>query len=549
MFTRFLGAVLSAMLLAIAFPLTLPGMPKLWGVALPQIQLPGWDSAGGFAQLSWLCFFALVPLLETIRRSRRPGEAFLWAYFAGALWLVMHLAWFSSFGVLPVFLSAMYLALPVGAFGWAAYMVLREPCAGQVMWGLPAIWVGIEYLRIFGTWIMPWNFLGYSQVRNLPIIQVAELGGVFAVSYLIALANVALFLLLSPIGRFRPRLGLVCLAGAVLLGALAFGELRLTLAPAAKKDQQQRLKLALVQGGLETFESWDRQMIEQILDQYIPPSTAALRDWQRYVGGQASQSYYTVGPRYEPDLLVIWPEAVLPRSIDPRHAANMPYQIGGMLRAQEHAALLMGVQGRPKSNKRPENGCLLVEPDGMLLWPYSKLRLVPYGEVVPFRGIVRFLQYPWGKDDICEGRTLEPLTWRGHKFGLMVCYDNCWTFISREQVRQGAQVLVVMTNNSWYKLHSGVRQHCDEDIMRAVEYHRPMARCSTTGWSQLIDPLGRIMDSTKIDSAGSIVSWVKPEHGATPYLLLGDLFAQLCLVGAVLLVLRAALSSKSEGFL
>ncbi len=549
MFTRFLGAVLSAMLLAIAFPLTLPGIPPLWGVALPQIQLPGWDSAGGFAQLSWVGFVALVPLLEVIRLSRRPAEAFAWAYLAGTLWLIMHLAWFSSFGVLPVFLGALYLALPVGAFGWAAYMLLREPRAGQLLWGLPAIWVGIEYLRIFGAWIMPWNFLGYSQVRSLALIQVAEFGGVFAVSYLIALSNAALFVLLAPVGSSRLRLGWVSLAGAVVLGALTFGELRLACEPQVEKEQPQRLKLALIQGGLETFESWNRQVINQILDQYVPPSESVLRDWQRYTGQQVSQSYYTVGPRFEPDLLVIWPESALPRFIDPRHSANMPFQVTSMLQAQQNAALLMGAQGRPVSDKRAENGCLLVEPDGSLRWLYSKLRLVPYGEVVPFRGLVRFLQYPWGAQDIAEGRKLKPLSWRGHKFGLMVCYDNCWTFISREQVRQGAQVLVVVTNNSWYKMHSGVRQHCDQDVMRAVEYRRPMARCSTTGWSQIVDPCGRVLESTQVATSGRIVSWVKPENGTTLYLLLGDLFAQLCLVAALWLVLRAALSSKSEGFL
>jgi apolipoprotein N-acyltransferase len=550
MLTRFLGAVLSAMLLAIAFPLTLPGLPAAWGLALPPSTLPGWDAAGGYGQVAWVAFFALIPLLEVMRSSRGPGEAFGWAYLSGTVWMMLHLSWFSSFGIAAVLLSAFYMGLPVGAFGWIAHLLLRQPRAGQLVWGLPAIWVGMDYLRCFGTWMMPWNYLGYSQSHNLALLQVADLGGVYAVTFLVVLANAALFVLLSPLAPFRQRLGLACAAGAILLGALAYGETRLNLAPASSPTDPHILKLAMVQGGVETLEEWSSShLMEETLQQYIPPSDAALRDWQRTASAGIGQRYYSTGPWLDPDMLVIWPESVIPRAIDPRHPGNLPYQVRSLIAPHANAALLMGALGKPKNDKRAENGCVLIEPDGQMTWPYSKLRLVPYGEVVPFRGIVRFLKYPWGGYDLCEGRTLKPLKWRGHVFGLMICYDNVWSFIAREQVRQGAQVLVVMTNNSWYKLHSGVRQHCDLDILRAVEYRRPMARCSTTGYSQIVDPCGRILESTNVSAAGKIVRWVKPGHGASVYLMLGDLFAQLCLLAGLWLVLRASFRGKSEGFL
>lgn len=549
MLIRFLGSVLSAMLLAIAFPLTLPGIPKAWGLALPPFTLPGWDAAGGFGQVAWVAFFALIPLLEVMRLSRRPAEAFFWAYLTGTLWMMLHLMWFSSFGIAAVLLSAFYMGLPVSALGWVAHLLLQQPRVSQLVWGLPAIWVGVDYLRVFGTWMMPWNYLGYSQTQNLPLIQIADTGGVYAVTFLVVLANTALFVVLAPVGPLRQRLGLACAAGAVFLAALAYGETRLNLAPASSPADSHILKLALIQGGVETLEEWNPSLMDESLQQYIPPSDAALRDWQRTASAGIGQRYYKVGPWLDPDMLVIWPETVLPRIIDPKHQANLPYQVRSLIEPHANAALLMGAQGEPKKERRRENGCVLLEPNGKMTWPYSKLRLVPYGEVVPFRGLIRFLKYPWGPYDLSEGRSLKPLKWRGHVFGLMICYDNVWSFISREQVRQGAQVLVVMTNNSWYKLHSGVKQHCNLDILRAVEYRRPMARCSTTGYSQIVDPCGRILESTNVAASGNIVRWVEPGRGSTLYLLLGDLFAQLCLLAGLWLVLRVSFAGRSEGFL
>ena len=93
---------------------------------------------------------------------------------------------------------------------------------------------------------------------------------------------------------------------------------------------------------------------------------------------------------------------------------------------------------------------------------------------------------------------------------------------------RGAEGLILVTNNSWYKLHSGIRQHCDMDVLRAVEYARPLARCSTTGWSHIIDPYGRVLETTSVESAGTILHEYATSNVATPYLVIGDLFAQVC---------------------
>jgi apolipoprotein N-acyltransferase len=198
------------------------------------------------------------------------------------------------------------------------------------------------------------------------------------------------------------------------------------------------------------------------------------------------------------------------------------------------------------------NGSILTTSEGST-WPYSKIRLVPYGEVTPFRGIVTFLRFPWdfGGVDLNAGREMKPVEWRGQKLGALICFDNLFGFIARREAKAGAGYLVVMTNNSWYPMRSGIRQHADIDVLRAIETRRPLVRAATTGWSQVVDRNGRIIKSSeqRVGAPDYVEATLQPGIGSTPYMAVGDLFAQLCLLGALLTVLPTMISGRSEGFL
>lgn len=545
---RVLAAVLSAGLLAFSFPLSLPALPF---AALDTLALPGMQGSEGYAQLAWLAFIALIPLLEAVRLSPRPREAFVWGYLCGFVWMLISWDWLSSFGWLPVILMAAFYALPLGLFALLCHHVLSRGQPAWLIWLVPAAWTALEYLRSFGFWAFPWNLLGYSQARHLSLIQIADVGGVFAVSFLIVLANCALYAVLTPLKPPRQRWGHALLAAAVLCAALAYGDWRLLQHPPAATPAQQAspLRVALIQGGMDTFERWSETRFQDSLAQYLPPTQRAVREWATAQAQQRLGRSGAVGPFQPQSLLVIWPESTLPRSMDPRRAARVPPQLRTALAGPSGVALLLGAIGKPRDDQHQENGCLLVEGNGQLRWPYSKVRVVPYGEVVPLREVARFLQYPWGDDDVSEGRSLEPLNWRGFSLGLMVCFDNVFGFVSRAQVRDGAQALVLVTNNSWYKLHSGIRQHCDIDVLRAVELRRPLARCSTTGYSQIVDDCGRVLETTAIDGAAQLVRDLPLSQACSPYTAAGDLFAQLCTLAALLGCGWLLLNGRSEGLL
>jgi apolipoprotein N-acyltransferase len=293
---------------------------------------------------------------------------------------------------------------------------------------------------------------------------------------------------------------------------------------------------------------WDSEFLSDVLEGYVPPSRDAINRWEEEILDARKPPTGLVGPPLPRDLLVVWPETSVPRSVDQRRPERLPSEIYGLAANTPHADLLVGVAGSPNRDDQRENGSIIVAGDG-IRWAHSKLRLVPYGEVVPFREAVRFLEYPWGDDDITGSKTLEPVEWRGRSIGALICFDNVFPYVTRKYAAAGAGSFILMTNNSWYKLESGIRQHCDMDILRAVECRKPLSRVSTTGWSQLIDSAGRIVRTSDINRRGVVYGEVVPRHGETAYVRLGDAFALLCLLASLVIAATVIIPGESEGLL
>jgi apolipoprotein N-acyltransferase len=694
--SRLLGALLSALLLALSFPLTLlPLPPWLLGTlpidlpsdpALGSFTIPGLPTQLGYLQFPWMAFVALVPLLMAVRAARRSGEAFVLGIACGIPWLILTMLWLVSFGFVPVLLLAIYFSLPLGLFTWFSWHLMHMPAlaklkVARLVWGLPLLWTAIEYLRSFGMWAFPWNFLGYPLAAYPMLAQTADIGGVYLVSFLVVLCNVLIVTMLSSAGTVGLRAAHVSFASLLLIAAFGYGWWR-DKHP-GPETKQRPLTFELVQGGLSSREEWDDESYRKSLDAYAgttrdllgvnsvespftsrpvwnslppaapPPTGGNTVTTPGYVSPHPVQQI-VVPPSTKPkhrtpigDVLVVWPEGALLKrgGFDlGEDGDGAPYEVRQLVEGNPAHALLWGALGfRPATKKTPEpptaavstappsvvpntqpfrpveskptsvfpqtgpsrtfpqpiasstsaptsgarpqrettrktakprklkrvhvmsdaermrekrlrlvNGCILTSREGST-WPYSKIRLVPYGEVTPFRGIVTFLHFPWdfGGVDLNAGREMKPLEWRGHKFGALICFDNIFSFISRTEAKAGAQYLVVMTNNSWYPMRSGIRQHCDIDVFRAIETRRPLLRCSTTGWSQVVDRNGRIIKSSeqRVGEPDYVEAAMQPGTGTTPYMLVGDLFAQFCLVAALLFTVPPLVIGRSEGFL
>lgn len=478
------------------------------------------------ASVDGLAWLALVPLLWALNGAApgaayRRGFLFGLVHFAALLyWLVPtmviygHLSAPLSVGILLLFAGVLSL-LFVAPLTCAYVAAGRTPLSA--VWLFPVMWVGFEYLRSFLFTGFPWALIGYSQIPRLQLIQVSDMVGVYGVSALIALANVSLFMGWQALcgGSWQGRrvsgrlgaAGIVAAAGLTVL-AWGYGELRIReidrIAAAAPV-----VRAAVIQGNIEQSQKWDPAFQAATIERYIRLSLAA--------GEQ------------HPDLIV-WPESSAPfyflREVPPTR----------MLLAGVAAADTYFLIGAPAFEHRgPEtdyfNRAYLLGPGARVLGHYDKSHLVPFGEYTPYKEYLPFL----GKmvahvGDFAAGPKGRTLDWNGRALGVQICYEIIFPALSRALTRNGAALLITITNDAWYGTTAGPYQHFELAVLRAVENRRALVRAANTGISGFIDPAGRVLDRTGLMVEAARVRPLPLLEVETLYTRHGDLFAAGCLV-------------------
>ena len=478
-------------------------------------------AALAFPRTDWeaLVWVALVPLLVTAV-SGPPRAAFGWGWFYGTIHFLVLLRWldftFRTYSDIPWPLTwgptlalAGYCGLYVGAVAGAVSWLAR-PSAGWALAVSPLLWVGGEWIRghLFGGF--PWGLLGYSQYLSLPVIQIAELGGVYAVSLVIVAANAALAgcLVLSR----RAALNGVAMAAALLVGTLGFGAWRLS-APAPTGEN----RVAIMQPS-----------IEQPL-KFVPGHAAAT-----------VEIYLTLTRRAgaERPQLIVWPETALstPLRRDPEIASTLE-----SLSAAIGAPLLVGsIDVEGKAPPKLRNSAFLLTERG-IVGRYDKIRLVPFGEFVPLSGLIGFVR-GWAQfiAELEPGSRASVFSGPPAPFAVVICYEGIFPELVRELVRGGARLIVNMTNDAWFGRTAGPWQHLAMYPFRAVEHRVAVVRAANTGVSAFIAPSGQIGRHTALFERTVITEPVPLRTVETIYSRFGDWLAYLALlVSGAALALRA----------
>jgi len=209
-----------------------------------------------------------------------------------------------------------------------------------------------------------------------------------------------------------------------------------------------------------------------------------------------------------PDI-ILWPEAVVPYPLN-RDPAVAPWLESIARRTGK--PLLLGTiftRGTDAADPLWYNGAVVVDPvHGVSAPGYAKRKLVPFGEYIPLRPVLGWLEkvVPIG-GDFQRGTDATPLLVpagvnRLH-VGVLICYEDVFPGLARESVRAGAEVLAVLTNNAWYGEGGAAYQHAAHSVLRAVENRRPVIRCGNGGWSGWIDEFGNTRTTVK-DENGSV---------------------------------------------
>jgi len=530
----------SGFLLACAFPMPL---------ALRGLE---GDSA------AWL---ALIPLLLGLLHLR-PMQGALAGFAAGSVFHLIGLSWLLAlrftWGNLPLTVLAwigladycsLYMALFGYAFAYSAGMLRKCGVAGRLLllFLAPALWVGLEYVRAILFTGFPWNLLGASQYQNPVLLQSARVFGVYGISFLIVLFNTALALTGQRVWqevRGRERRSRV--HGELMLGLLLlaiFWSAGVRTLRRTHRDMQRHgvpIRIALVQPAIPQVLKWSDEHareIEAVLEQ---------------------QTELALITRPE---VVVWPETATPGMLrfDPVSRALVQGVVS------EGVFLLVGtMDADPQGGYFPDtplyNAAVLVGPDGLLRGRYYKRHLVPFGEYVPLTGWIPALERLAPLGFSCTPgtgeQTLLVLSGQAGEVwaGTLICFEDVFPYLARRDVRNGARLLVNMTNDAWFDNTAAPRQHLAHAVLRAVENRVPMVRAANSGVSAFIDQAGRFEEIPGLRAEGSrgvgtrVVLLPQGREDLTLYTRYGDwLLAIPCALGTLVLLGYAIARSYRQG--
>ncbi len=511
------------------------------GVLLP-FCFPKFD----MGLLAWV---ALIPLHIALDGTSKR-QAFWLGWLCGVIGFTGIMAWvvtaMHTYGKVPLVISYGVLLLLTAYLGlfvaiYSTGMVwFRSLIPRYGLFVAPCLWVTLELLRTYLFSGLPWSLLGYSQYRQLDLIQIADHLGVYGVSFLIVLTNVALaelYLWLMPLFRkFRPaRLPWELVSTSAILVGLSWAYSTSLIVHEGFAPPKTTLQIGVVQPNIDQSVKWDQGFREE-----------TLRRYEQLTG--------TFG--YGADL-VIWPEAATPFVYE----REPVYQLQLVALANRASApLLFGSPAvRYHADRTPYllNSAYLLSPDGHLLGRYDKQHLVPFGEYIPLKSSVLFFleKLVEGIGDFQAGPGPTILSFqpkssstgsasRPVKFSVAICYEVIFPDLVRRMAANGAEFLVTITNDAWFGDSSAPSQHFSMVVFRSVENHLAFARAANTGVSGFIDPFGRIIEATPIFTQAALQATIPVRQPATFYTRYGDVFAYGCMIICLLLTLFGLFGTK-----
>ena len=483
-----------------------------------------------FDVLSPLAFVSMIPVvIALVRATERKtgygkvyliGLAFALPYFLTVFHWFFYLYPLDFMGVTPFYALLIVLSCWLGlsllqGTTFPCFAIFFRQCSAHprlMPLLFASVWTFSEWLQTL-TWAgVPWARLSLSQTNSLPMIQSANLFGGMFVSFLVALVN---GILGYAICRFADKgdkkewtstlLPAVGLSLAIVVANLTYGAITLAI----PHEEKNTLSVGLIQGNIASGDKWD-PYAESAIDVYLELSQEAVNQGACDV--------------------ILWPETVITYAVK-----NYPSVAGQISYFAEENNVHVFVGTFEKDGENSYNAVTCFFPDGTTEeFPYCKQRLVPFGEFLPMEGFIRtFLptlsDLNLFDDPLTAGEDSAILSTPYGKIGRLICFDSIYENLTRKSVADGAEIILLSTNDSWYLDSPAVYQHNAHAQLRAVESGRTILRAANTGISSIITPTGEVTDSLPPLVSGVIVGEAATYSHRTVYSYVGDLWVLFCL--------------------
>ncbi len=465
----------------------------LFGLAFPPFPIP------------YLIFVALIPYFYLISKRESLAEINSITYLTTFVFTLITLYWVGSWtkeadpflmisGILLMFVNPAVYLIPSTLFYFSRKLFSKR----TAVYLFPLFWVSFEYAYSLTDLRFPWLALANSLPKFNLFIQAADVIGAYGISLLVLYINLFLYLTIQDFYENKKLHKKYTMAVLLLfIIPLLYGVIRIKLF----KMPEENIKVGLVQPNLNPWDKWEAGNLDEQLDLYLELSRTAVKKNAK---------------------IIIWPESALPVYL---LVGNYFTQVNRIQQfADSNDVFIM--TGMPDANfffdkdeAPPDakvsknigmyyvsyNSILLFSPQSFQVQKYGKMKLVPFGEKVPFVESLPFLgdlikwqvgisSWNVGREqvvfDFVEGVQL--------KVGGVICIESIYPDFVAGFVQKGANIIAVVTNDSWYGYSSGPFQHKEIAALRAIENRRFVVRAANGGISAIIDPLGRTVQQTKL---------------------------------------------------
>ena len=473
-------------------------------------------------QIGFLAWFGMIPLIHGANAVCKRAEgtrraAFGSGFLAGFVFYFIQFHWLvylypmdsmgMSNGAAVAVIAAGWIGVPAlyGLLSGVLFLLFRTMHKTGIFGRVPllrpfafaALWTGYEWLTA-QTWMgVPWGRLALGQVDMRPMLWIASVFGSYAVTFLIVSVNALLVEI-----AYTPKKTVACgiLAAALFVGNLGFG----LVWQKRELPTEKMLQAAVLQGNIGVDDKWKSSNDLSIYEKLTKEAAANGAE------------------------LIVWPETALPFA-----PTDLTWNTLEELARETNADLIVGALYYDEE-WNPYNALYFVDREkGLSDTVYLKRHLVPFGEYVPLRSIFEALVPPLVElsalEDLSAGTSTALFESRWGKIGSLICFDSIYDALAGASARDGAELLVISSNDSWFYDSAAVYQHNAQAQLRAVETGKWVLRSANTGISSVVTPQGEIVAQTEPLVKDYLVMPVQMSSQKTVYTRIGNLFVYLCL--------------------
>jgi len=485
--------------------------------------------------LGFLAYFALIPfflLLEDLSYK----ESIRWGYLTGLFTNIGTLYWINWVTVPGAFAAILYL--PIYFIFYSVLHTFLDKRLGNkyLFICIPFLWTGMEFIRSLGVLGFPWNSLAYTQTYYLSLIQYVSFTSVFGVSFWIVTINVLILSIMKDASNIKKVITYLILLILLFLLPWLYGQ---WVIPDEDVNKKEKIRVGLIQGNVDPYLKWDDEFIDENLVIYDSLSN------------QLSNNQLD---------LIIWPETATPVYL--RDSFEYKKTIRKLVENQQ-VCLITGTPDYkflPDHSYLTYNAVFLFTPLTKTVEVYRKLHLVPFGERVPFTDtfplLKNFLEsLEMGEGNFSPGTDIVsfkiPILKKKERLKknlffapVLICFESMFSELARKFVKNGADILIIITNDAWFGKTSAPYHHAQAAVFRAVENRIGIARCANTGVSMFIDSYGKTTKSTPIFKKATLIQDMAVRKKTTFFTHHGHVFSIVVTLLNILPIVAALFSGN-----